>query len=650
MIDKLSQDVFLSKYAAKGEKTPADMWKRLALFASSNEKDRDRWARTFYWMLEDFKFIPAGRILFGAGNPDYKSTVFNCFVIPIKEDSLDGIFDAGKEAAKTYSRGGGVGIDISILRPAGAKVNNSAKFSTGAWSFMEFYSFITGMIGQNNRRGALLLSIDISHPDVEFFINSKSTPNNYTREMLDRVRYMYSHRELGIIEKVLTDMQVRFANISIKIRDEFMKKVEENDIWELWYPDVVEKFPDQIVEECYRKGAYICHEKALSPYDVELVDGYILFECHDGKVHFKGKRWEVRKKAVYKRVKARELWNNIVESAWKSGDPGVLFWDEILRNHNPQYFQPALCTNPCSEKILSAYSNCCLGSLNLTKFITSQGWNYLLLEKVIKAAVRFLDNIIELSDYPLDIQRNYGIQARRLGLGFTGLADAFAMMGIKYGSDESIELAKQVTAFIRDISYRYSVELSKEKGSFESFNRGFFQSQFVQQLPEDIKRDIEKYGIRNSEIISIAPTGSISLLAGLYSSGIEPFYSSKFTRFALGKLYSLDLSEVYDQDVIVTAFDLDIEKRILLQASIQKYVDSSISSTINLKNETDTSTISDIYKLAWKSKNKGITVFRDGCKSGVIVQDEICPKCQKTKKKIGGCSYCETCMDSQCEI
>ncbi len=669
--DELRANVFIKKYALKDEKgnliekTPQEFFRRIAKAIASVEKDRDYWEEKFYYILDEFKFVPAGRILFGAGNYFVpKNTLLNCYVVPIKEDSIEGIYECAKEMARTYSWGGGVGTDISILRPSNSPVLNSARFSTGAVSFMHLFSLTTGLIGQSFRRGALMITIDINHPDVELFIYAKSKPDFFTMEVIKQNSYKYNEEQLKLIEAILVRQQVKYANISIKIRDDFMRAVENDDIWELWYPDIVRnpKISESEIEEMLKLGCAITFDRILSPYDVNLYKGeFMLYETNSGQIEYKGRRFELRKKRVYRIVKARELWDKIVRSAWETAEPGLIFWDNIIKNHNAQYFQPLLSTNPCSEKPLPAYGNCDLGSLNLTKFVKGNDWDYELLKEVIPIAVRFLDNVIDVSGYPLKEQEKASKEARRLGLGILGLADALAMMKVRYDSDKALEKVENLLKFIRNESYRASVELAKEKGSFEKFNFDeWSKSEYVQRLPKDIIEDIKKYGIRNVEILSIAPTGSISILAGNVSSGIEPIFSLKYIRYSLGSFYYVyhplvkkylnkTDEEITDEDLkklpdyFRTAHEINWEYRVKLQGLIQKYVDSAISSTINLPNDIDPETVKKLYFMAWKEGCKGITIYREGSREGVLITEKKERVLKPTKKErpfaVSGVTY-----------
>ena len=650
--DEFRASVFVKKYALKDrdgnilERKPQDMWRRISSAVASVEKDSQYWSGKFYYAMEDWKFIPAGRILFGAGNKFIpKNTLLNCFVNPIKEDSLEGIYDCAKEMARTYSWGGGVGVDISILRPAKSPVLNSARHSTGAVSFMHLFSLTTGLIGQEGRRGALMITIDVTHPDIELFIYAKSKPDFFTMEVLKQNSWKYTPEQLKLIEEILVNQQVKFANISVKIRDDFMRAVEEDGEWELWYPDIVreKELSDSELEKILDAGAYISYDRITTPYDVPLYRGkYLLIESQTGEIELGGRRWELRKKRVYRTVRARELWHKIVESVYYKAEPGLLFWDNMLREHNPQYFQPLLATNPCAEKPLPAYGNCDLGSLNLTRFVDREkkDWNWELLSEIIPIAVRFLDDVIDYSRYPLPQQEKASKDARRIGLGILGLGDALAMMEVRYDSEEALSKVESLMKFIRDTAYRYSVELAKEKGPFPYFDfERWSQSEFVKRLPADLLRDIKQFGIRNSELISIAPTGSISILGGNVSSGIEPIFSFKYTRYSLGEFFNVyhplvkeylgkSDEEITEEDLkslpdyFVTAYDINWDYRVRLQGLIQKYVDSAISSTINLPKETSIDTVKELYMMAWKEGTKGITIYREGSREGILIAND----------------------------
>ena len=545
------------------ESTPMDMWRHLArsnAIAETPELQRE-YEEKFYELLRDYKFVPGGRILMGLGNTYANVTLKNCYVIGILEDSIKGIFEAAHKIAETLKGGGGVGTDISILRPRGSAVKNAARFSTGAVSFMPLFSQITGMIGQKARIGAMLISIDISHPDIEEFIEIKGS------EDLEHLR---------------------FANISIKISDEFMKCVE-NDL----------------------------------PFDL---------------------RWGGK---VYKTVKARELWGKIVHYAWKRAEPGLLFWDETCRTYPAHQYHAFRClvTNPCGELALSHADSCCLGSMVLSKYVRNSfeknaSFDFVAFDHDVRLGVRFLDNIISLEKTPLPEQQWANDNGRRLGLGFMGLADMLMRMRIKFDSDHAIELAEKVSQQLMTSSYDASCDLAQEKGAFPVFDYStHMNSEFIKKLPRQILERIKKTGLRNIGLNAIAPTGTISCVAQC-SSSLEPVFALKYTRRTnLGTAKEVKEYEVFPAvvqeymhkfdckfenlpDFFIGAHSIHPKYRIKLQATVQKYIDQSISNTVNLPMDCKEEDIAYYYFEAWKQGIKGITVYREGSREGVLLTEK----------------------------
>jgi len=582
--DEVRARVFVEKYALrkvneKGdveivETIPEETWKRLARTLATTEQEE----REFLWLLQDFRFVPGGRILFSVGNDFIRSTPFNCFYIPITEDSIEGIYRCATEMARTYSFGGGVGTDITPLRPAGARVNNSALFSTGAVSFMEIFSQTTGIIGQAGRRGALMISILDSHPDVEAFIECKNDPERRA---------------------------VRFANISVRITDEFMEAAINNKKWLLSHPVGIERV-----------------------------------------------------------VNAADLLHKLAYNAWASAEPGCLFYSRHVEFSNSEAYDGGHVegVNPCSEQVLPPYGACNLGSLNLAAFVDNGSIDWQKLERAVRAAVRFLDAIVDYADrkgkFPLPLQHAKEVDERRIGLGIMGLADMLLLCGLRYDSDDAIEFAEKVMRFITVTAYKESIALAKERGSFPALKRadvskmGFVQRALKAHGETDIVKEIEAGYLRNVALISIAPTGSISLLAGV-SSGIEPVFAPAFLR----RFESLSTKEVYiwhptlariikethGVDVsgknwkdfvhlfpphFVTAHQIHPIKRVEMQAALQKWVDAAISSTVNLPEHTTVDEVRDIYIAAWRSGCKGITVYREGSREGILVTEERAQKAQ----------------------
>lgn len=587
--DELRARVFVDKYALrrvneKGdveilELTPEQTWKRLAQnLASSQQEEKE-----FLWLLQDFKFVPGGRILFSVGNDFVRNTPFNCFYIPIQEDSIEGIYKCATEMARTYSFGGGVGTDISILRPAGARVNNSAFFSTGAVSFIEVFSQTTGIIGQAGRRGALMVSIMDSHPDVEAFMECKNDPERRA---------------------------VRYANISVKITDEFMHALMGGKKWKLKHPCGV--------------------ERTVNPADI---------------------------------------FNKLVYNAWASAEPGCLFYSKHVEFSNSEAYAGGHVegVNPCSEQVLPPYGACNLGSLNLAAFVKDGSVDWKSLERATRAAVRFLDAIIDYANnknkFPLQQQQKQETRERRIGLGIMGLADMLLLCGLKYDSDDAIQFAEKVMRFITITAYKESIALAKEKGSFPALKdadvskMGFVQKVLRAHGETDIVKEIEAGYLRNVALTSIAPTGSISLLAGV-SSGIEPIFAPAFLR----RFESISTKEVYvwhptlarwlkehhNVDVqgkdwkefvqlfpphFTTAHQIQPIKRVEMQAALQRWVDAAISSTVNLPENTTVDDVKNIYFDAWELGCKGITVYREGSREGVLVTTEKQKKAQMRVKE-----------------
>jgi len=545
--DELAADVFLKKYAVTKpdgslvEYLPSQMWERMAKAAASVEVDKDHWAQVFYDALTDWKMVPQGSIMFALGNPYQRSSCSNCFVIPIHDDSLDGIFDCAKEMSKTYAYRGGVGTDISALRPEGAVVSNAARTSTGAWSFMDFYSYVTRLIGQHGRRGALMITIADSHPDLLNFINSKKDKTKVTG-----------------------------ANISVRLSDEFMQAVSDGTEWEMSF--------------------------------------------------------DTKHETMTRTMPARDIWDLIVETATTSAEPGILFWDTILKESPSDCYADegfrTICANPCSEIPLPAYDACTLLSMNLTKytrnnFTREAHFDFKAFKKDTQIATRFLDNVkeIDLKLMPLKKQKDIAAKGRRIGMGTNGLGDALANLGIRYDSDRAVEFVDELYKFYAKTVYGASVELAREKGAFPIF---------------DAKKEkgnpfLNRIGFagkprRNIACLTCAPTGSLSCMCQT-SSGVEPVFRNFYTRrrkithneavsipkgslfqdkmgeywqeytvahhnvqqyleYKGIKLDTNDESEVKLPQYFVESHEIDWNQRVKLQATMQKWIDHAISSCL----------------------------------------------------------------------
>jgi len=564
----LAADVLRSKYLAPNEQGPMHMWHRVARALASVEKEKEFWYDKFLALLFDFRFVPGGRVMHGAGREESqrRPTLANCYVIPIEDDSLEGIYRCITESAMVYRTGGGVGTDLSVLRPEGSPVNATIDHSPGATAFMNLFSESTNTVSQAGRRGALMLTIRIDHPDVEKFIAIKNDPRR---------------------------LKVKHANVSVLMTHEFMKAVIDD-----------------------------------APFDL---------------------RWGGK---VYRTVNAKELWYKIIKSAHASAEPGIIFWDTMKEYHNVEYANPLTSTNPCGEQPLASYTACNLGNINLSKFVDEQGvFDYDELADVTRVATRFMDNIIDynMENHALEKIKRAVASDRRIGLGITGLADALMMMKIKYDTQEALDETEKVMGVIRDESYRTSVELAKEKGAFPLFNwDGYSQSKFVQSLPSDIQESIQAHGIRNSTVITVPPVGTGSIVAQT-SSGIEPIFCTSYRRrvknhdgesFSEYKVYHPLVQKMFTNDeqlpdYVVTAHQIDPYFRVRMQGVIQKYVDSSISSTVNLAEDVSIDTVADIYLTAYKSGLKGITVYREGSREGILQTEEYARKQETEQSKNG---------------
>jgi ribonucleoside-diphosphate reductase alpha chain len=560
----LAADVLRSKYLAPNEKGPMNMWDRVARAVASVEQDTDLWYNRFLGILFDFQFVPGGRVMHGAGREDARRrpTLSNCYVVPITEDSLEGIYRCISESAMVYRTGGGVGTDLSTLRPEGAPVNATIDHSPGATAFMNLFSESTNTVSQAGRRGALMLTMRVDHPDIERFITIKNDPRK---------------------------IKVQYANISVLITHEFMHAV-------------------------------------INDADFDL-------------------RWGGK---TFRRVKAKELWFKIIKNAHASAEPGLIFWDTMREYHNVEYANPLVSTNPCGEQPLAAYTACNLGNINLAKFVGEDGqFDYQRLAEVTRIATRFMDDVIDynMENHALDKIRKAVASDRRIGLGITGLADALMLMKIKYDSEAALEETDRIMRLIRDEAYRTSVSLAREKGAFPLYEwDGYAKSKFVQALPKELQDEIRTHGIRNSTVITVPPVGTGSIVAQT-SSGIEPIFCTSYRRrvknhdgetFSEYKVYHPLIKKLFGGDEqlpehVVTAHQIDPYFRVKMQGVIQKYVDSSISSTVNLPEDVSVETVADIYLTAYKAGLKGITVYREGSREGILQTEEYARKQQSGK-------------------
>ncbi|UQZ82735.1 Ribonucleoside-diphosphate reductase NrdZ [Paenibacillus konkukensis] len=558
------------------EKTPAQMWERLAGAMASvepTEEKRQEWKEKFEYILDDWKLVPGGRIAAGADASD-ELTLFNCYVIPSPHDSRGGIMSTLSEMTEIMARGGGVGINLSSLRPRRAVVKGVNGSSSGAVSWGGLFSYTTGLIEQGgSRRGALMLMMNDWHPDVVDFITVKQTMGQITN-----------------------------ANLSVCVSNGFMKAVKEDLDWELVYPDTTD-----------------------AEYD-DLWDGDL-------------DKWKKlgKKVNVHRTVRARDVWHTIIESAWKSAEPGVVFMEYYNQMSNSWYFNPIICTNPCGEQGLPAWGVCNLSAINLSKFYDADkqdvAWDEL--GKVVRYSTRFLDNVIDKTPYHFEENRVNQQSERRVGLGTMGLAELMIKLEIRYGSPESLVFLDQLYGFMAKEAYLASADIAAEKGSFKQFDaEPFLQSGFMKNMTAvypEVGAAVQKKGMRNVTVITQAPTGSTGTMVGT-STGIEPYFAFEYyrqSRLGFDKQYVPIAQQWKDAhpneelpDYFVTAMDLSAEDHIRAQAVIQKWVDSSISKTANCPADFTVEETKRLYELAFDLGCKGVTIYRDGSRDVQVLSTD----------------------------
>ena len=557
----ISDEIWDMKYRFKRpdgtpvDETIEDSWRRVATALAQAEApaDRDAWAERFYGALEGYRFLPAGRILAGAGT-GRAVTLFNCFVMGTIEDDLSGIFDGLKESALTMQQGGGIGCDFSSLRPLGAPVRGVGADASGPLSFMDVWDAMCRTImSAGSRRGAMMATMACDHPDIEAFIEAKRDPG-----------------------------RLRMFNLSVLVTDAFMAAAERGDDWPL------------------------------------IFDG-----------------------TTYKTVKARDLWDRIMRSTYDYAEPGVIFIDRVNGQNNLSYCETIQATNPCGEQPLPPYGACLLGSVNLAAMIErpfedAAGIDEDELDRVVRLAVRMMDNVVDVSNYPLEAQAREARAKRRIGLGVTGLADALIMCGLRYGSQAAADQAGAWMAAIERSAYLASTDLAAAKGAFPLYDAdAYLASAHVRGLDEEIGNAIAKNGIRNALLTSIAPTGTISLVADNVSSGIEPVFSYRYERKVLQPDGSRRTETVTDfayrrfiaqfgedaalPDAFVTAQDLKPRDHVVMQAALQPFVDSSISKTVNLPENISFEDFKDVYRQAYETGLKGCTTYRPNDVTGSVL-------------------------------
>ena len=554
----IAEQIWDMKYRFKNaegkpiDETVEDTWHRIAGALASVEKSPSEWEPKFYSALEDFKFLPAGRIIAGAGT-ERSVTLFNCFVMGTIPDTMGGIFDMLKEAALTMQQGGGIGYDFSTLRPKGAFVKGVSADASGPLSFMDVWDAMCRTImSAGSRRGAMMATMRCDHPDVEQFIEAKQ----------DSAR-------------------LRMFNLSVLITDDFMEVVKANGSWEL-------KFGDKI----------------------------------------------------YKTVNALDLWNQIMRATYDYAEPGVIFIDRINQKNNLHYCESIAATNPCGEQPLPPYGACLLGSINFARLVKDPFENgadldAAALDDLVRTAVRMMDNVVDASRFPLDAQAQEAHAKRRIGLGVTGLADALLMVGQRYGSEDAAKITEDWMNRVARSAYLASADLAAEKGAFPLYDKdALLASETMMEMDADVRDAISEKGIRNALLTSIAPTGTISLYAGNVSSGIEPVFAYSYTRKVLQKDGSRTEEEVVDYavemwrekfgnkalpDYFTNAQTLAPLDHVRMQSAAQKWIDSSISKTINCPEDISFDDFKEVYMAAWEQGCKGCTTYRPNDVTGSVL-------------------------------
>lgn len=598
-VQPISHDVLAEKYLKSGETHVEQLYQRVARALAGAEKPelRAEWEQKFLANLRAGA-IGAGRIM-SAGGTDIQATLINCFVQPVGDaiqgvdsEGYPGIYEALREAAETMRRGGGVGYDFSRIRPKGAEVKGTHSIASGPCSYINVFDQSCSTVeSAGARRGAQMGVLRIDHPDVLEFITAKRTPGRWNN-----------------------------FNVSVGVSDAFMQAVQDDAQWELVH---AAKPGKKLIDQ----GAY------------QRKDGL----------------W------VFRKMPARELWDTIMQSAYDFAEPGILFLDQINRDNNLHYCESIAATNPCGEQPLPNYGCCDLGPVILTRFVRNPfgvggapAFDFDAFERAVAVQVRALDNVLDVTWWPLPQQREEAQAKRRIGVGFTGLGNTLSMLCLRYDREEGRDMAARIAERMRNAAYRSSIELAKEKGAFPKFDAQAYLSagSFASRLPDDIKTDIKKYGLRNSHLLSIAPTGTVSLaFADNASNGIEPAFSWSYTRKKREADGSTSEYTVEDHacrlyhalhgttrdtplpDYFVSALEMSAADHVAMMQAVQPFIDTSISKTVNIPADYPYEDFKDLYHHAWRAGLKGLATYRPNNILGAVLQTSAPKVEEKTEKQ-----------------
>ena len=610
-------------------------FRRVAKAIASNEVDKEAWGKAFYNIMAERYFCPAGRILAHAGT--HYQQLLNCFVLPFRSDSLEEIMHTAADMAIIQKFAGGTGFNYSTLRPEGSYIKGVNGRSCGVLGFLSMMSVTSEVIEQGgSRRGANLGLLEAWHPDLWEFISYK-TDHNWDRltEFMD-----VKDQEKWSRFKFENMYKWQMYNVSVGVTDEFLHAVKNDEEWVFkWKNTEWQLYTVEFVKALSGGGTRVEQFKTMADSDATAL-------------------WKVRKKVPYptandkfhvvskSRILAKDLWDRICQNAWADGCPGIINLSTARKFHNLEYIHPLLTTNPCGEQPLPAHGSCNLGSLILSSFVVDNNgkkeFDFEKFAEVIHVAVRFMDNVIDICEFPLDDIKKVAHEERRVGLGTMGVHDLLIELGLGYDTQEGRDLVEKVLKYLRDESYLASIELAKTKGAFPIFDSSLYmQSEFIKTLPLWIRDDIAKHGIRNSHLTSQAPTGTIGTMYGV-STGCEPWFALSFQRNSRLGSYE-DGCQAYIRwkaknpeagvkpSYFKTAQEISPEDHIKMMILFSRYIDSATSKTVNLSNHATVEDVKKAFMFAMENGVKGITVFRDGSKEAVLVSKDTKPEVTKEK-------------------